>query len=426
MRILNSQDPTVKGLLKKQVANIEEIEARVQEILKAVRDQGDEAVFAFTRQFDRALINTQNFRVTEEEIKEASTQVEPEVLTAIRQAAENIRQFHEKQKVNSWMEPDAQGTILGQLCRPLARVGIYVPGGTAPLPSSVLMNAIPAQVAGVREIVMTTPPQADGRINPYILVAAAEAGVTEIYKVGGAQAVAALAYGTESVRKVDKIAGPGNIYVTIAKKLVYGEVDIDMLAGPSEVLVIADGTANPRYVAADLLSQAEHDVLASAILVTPSTALAEAVQVEVERQLAVLSRQDIALTAIRDYGAIILTTDLAEAVEIANEFAPEHLELLVERPFELLGGIKNAGAIFLGTYSPEPVGDYWAGPNHVLPTGGTARFYSPLSVDTFIKKSSIIAYSETSFRQGAAAIIKLAMIEGLDAHANSVRVRLDG
>lgn len=426
MRILNSQDPTVKGLLKKQVANIEEIEARVQEILKAVREQGDEAVFAFTRQFDRALINTQNFRVTEEEIKEASTQVEPEVLTAIRQAAENIRQFHEKQKVNSWMEPDAQGTILGQLCRPLARVGIYVPGGTAPLPSSVLMNAIPAQVAGVREIVMTTPPQADGRINPYILVAAAEAGVTEIYKVGGAQAVAALAYGTESVRKVDKIAGPGNIYVTIAKKLVYGEVDIDMLAGPSEVLVIADGTANPRYVAADLLSQAEHDVLASAILVTPSTALAEAVQVEVERQLAVLSRQDIALTAIRDYGAIILTTDLAEAVEIANEFAPEHLELLVERPFELLGGIKNAGAIFLGTYSPEPVGDYWAGPNHVLPTGGTARFYSPLSVDTFIKKSSIIAYSETSFRQGAAAIIKLAMIEGLDAHANSVRVRLDG
>lgn len=425
MRIINSADQEVKTLLTRKAANVEEIGQRVQSILQAVRERGDEAVFEFTKRFDRADINQANFRVTDEEVMAAVAQVEPEALAAIHQAAANIRAFHEKQKVNSWMEPDAQGTILGQLCRPLARVGIYVPGGTAPLPSSVLMNAMPAQVAGVAEIVMTTPPQADGRINPYILAAAAEAGVTEIYKAGGAQAVAALAYGTQSLRKVDKIAGPGNIYVTLAKKQVYGEVDIDMLAGPSEVLVVADEKANPRYVAADLLSQAEHDLLASAILATPSAELARAVQAELERQLAELSRQEIAAAAIRDYGAIILTADLKEAVDIANEFAPEHLELLVEKPFELLGSIRNAGAIFMGTYSPEPVGDYWAGPNHVLPTGGTARFYSPLNVDTFMKKSSIIAYSEASFRQGAAAIIKLATIEGLDAHANSVRVRLE-
>ena len=338
---------------------------------------------------------------------------------------DNIRAFHARQLRSSWMEPDSEGNILGQITRPLHRVGIYVPGGTAAYPSSVLMNALPAQVAGVSQIAMVSPPAADGSMNPYTLAAASACGVTEIYKVGGAQAIAALAHGTQSVPRVDKITGPGNIYVTMAKKLVYGTVDIDMLAGPSEVLIVADHTANPRYAAADLLSQAEHDPLASAILVTPSVDLARVVQRELELQLATLSRKEIAQQSLADYGAIILTSDLGEAMEIANQFAPEHLELLLENPFVWLGQVKNAGAVFMGSYSPEPIGDYFAGPNHILPTGGTARFYSPVTVDTFTKKTSVIAYSKGGFETAAPRVIKLATVEGLDAHANSIKVRLE-
>ncbi|HBK52615.1 MAG TPA: histidinol dehydrogenase, partial [Syntrophomonas wolfei] len=327
---------------------------------------------------------------------------------------------------NSWMEPDERGNILGQLYRPLKRVGIYVPGGTAAYPSSVLMNAIPAQVAGVSEIAMVTPPAKDGSINPYTLVAAAELGIEEIYKMGGAQAVFALAYGTENINKVDLISGPGNIYVTIAKKMVYGDVNIDMLAGPSEILIVADKKANPAYLAADMMSQAEHDVLARSILVTDSETLIERVREEIEKQVQELSRRDIIRQALESYGALVLVPGMDQACTVANLVAPEHLELMVEHPFDYLSRIRNAGAIFLGKYTPEPVGDYFAGPNHILPTGGTARFYSPVSVDTFMKSSSIIYYSPQGIREDAEGIMKLAEVEGLTAHANSIRIRVKG
>ena len=423
LRIFRANDAEVTRLLDKDNPEIAVLEERVREIVERVRREGDAALFAFTRQFDRVEIGPENVRVTEEEIARAEEQADDEFLAALETAVHNIRDFHAKQKQHSWMEPDERGSILGQICRPLERVGIYVPGGTAAYPSSVLMNALPAQVAGVKEIVMVSPPRGDGSLNPFTLLAAKACGVTEIYKVGGAQAVAALAYGTASIRRVDKITGPGNIYVTLAKKLVYGQVDIDMLAGPSEVLVIADSSANPRYVAADLLSQAEHDPMASAVLLTPSRKLAEEVAEEVKRQLELLSRRSIVEAALANYSAIVVTGDLAEAFELANRFAPEHLELMVENPFSWLGRVKNAGAIFIGPYSPEPVGDYIAGPNHILPTGGTARFYSPVTVDTFMKKSSVIAYSAEGFRAAAEAVVKLATVEGLDAHARAVLVR---
>lgn len=425
IRLLSSDDSEIKGILNKQYSDQAVYEERVQEILNGVKERGDEALIEYTARFDKAQLTPETLRVSQEEIEEAYTKVDDGFVTAIRKARDNVAAFHGKQLHNSWFDTSDDGTILGQLIRPMERVGIYVPGGTANYPSSVLMNAVPAQVAGVNEIVMVAPPGADGKLQASTLVAAAEAGVTEIYKLGGAQAVAALAYGTKSIKKVDLISGPGNIYVTLAKKAVYGLVNIDMLAGPSEILVIADANANPVYVAADLLSQAEHDVLASAVLVTPSRELAEKVQQEIIRQVGYLARKDIMTASLRDYSAIIVTKDLDEAVELANIYAPEHLELSVDAPFELLGKIKNAGAIFMGHFTPEPVGDYFAGPNHVLPTGGTARFYSPLNVETFMKKSSIISYSPARLIAHGADIIRLAETEGLDAHANAVRVRLN-
>ncbi len=425
IRILDSTDSSVKGVINKQYSDQAVYEERVQEILARVREHGNQALVEFTAKFDGADLTPETLRVSNEEIEEAYEEVESDFVNAIRKARDNIAEFHRKQLNNSWFDASPDGTILGQVIRPMERVGIYVPGGTANYPSSVLMNAVPAQVAGVSEIVMVAPPHADGRLQASTLVAAAEAGVNEIYKLGGAQAIAALAYGTETIKKVDLISGPGNIYVTLAKKMVYGQVNIDMLAGPSEILVIADGECNPVYVAADLLSQAEHDVLASAILLTPSRELAEQVREEIIRQVGYLSRKEIMTASLRDYSAIIITKDLDEAVELANAYAPEHLELSVDEPFTLLGKIKNAGAIFLGHFTPEPVGDYFAGPNHVLPTGGTARFYSPLNVETFMKKSSVISYSPERLYKHGMDIIKLAETEGLDAHANAVRVRLE-
>ena len=374
--------------LSTSYADIEGIEARVREIGHQVRSRGDEALFDLTRQLDGADIGLHNFQVKRKEIDEAYELVGDKYLTALQAAIRNLTEFHRRQLKNSWMEPDDLGNIMGQLYRPLKRAGIYVPGGTAAYPSSVLMNAIPAQVAGVEEIAMVTPPDASGHINPYTLVAAAELGLEEIYKVGGAQAVFALAWGTDTVAAVDKITGPGNIYVTVAKKMVYGDVDIDMLAGPSEILIVADESANPVYLAADMMSQAEHDVLARSVLVTDDEQLIDQVEEEISRQLSELSRRSI-IEQLRDYGAFILVQNLEEACQVANLVAPEHLELMVEHPFAWLGYIKNAGSIFLGQYTPEPVGDYYAGPNHILPTGGTARFYSPVTVDTFLKKSGV-------------------------------------
>ncbi|KZE81092.1 histidinol dehydrogenase [Paenibacillus elgii] len=396
----------------------------VQRIIEEVRRDGDAALRKFAQQFDGVKI--EELRVTQEEIEAAYAQVDESFLTALREAAVNIRRFHEKQMRNSWMDLQADGSILGQAIRPLRRVGLYVPGGKAAYPSSVLMNAIPAQVAGVPEIVMVTPPATAGLegINPHILVAAAEAGVREIYRVGGAQAVAALAYGTESIPAADKIVGPGNIYVALAKRSVFGAVDIDSIAGPSEIVVLADETADAAYVAADLLSQAEHDEMASAILVTPSRELAEAVRLEVDRQLSELPRRDIAAQSIRDYGAILTVDSLTEGVGVVNRLAPEHLEIIVREPFDYLSRIENAGAIFLGPYSSEPVGDYFAGPNHVLPTNGTARFSSPLNVDDFLKKSSVIYYSKEALLRDGENIITLARHEGLDAHARAIEIRL--
>ncbi|WP_159888372.1 histidinol dehydrogenase [Paenibacillus puerhi] len=397
---------------------------RVRRIIEEVRQHGDDALRRFAQEFDR--VELQELRVTDSEIEEAYRKVDNEFLEAIREASVNIRRFHEKQLRASWMDMQPDGTILGQVMRPLRRVGLYVPGGKAAYPSSVLMNAIPAQVAGVPEIVMVTPPATAGveGIDPHILVAAAEAGVREIYRVGGAQAVAALAYGTESIAPADKVVGPGNIYVALAKRYVFGVVDIDSIAGPSEIVVLADESADASYIAADLLSQAEHDEMASAILVTPSEELAQAVKTEVERQLAVLPRREIAEQSIRDNGAILTVSSLEEGVEVVNRLAPEHLEILVQEPFAYIGKIENAGAIFLGPYSSEPVGDYFAGPNHVLPTNGTARFSSPLNVDHFMKKSSVIYYSKEALLRDGGKIMSLARHEGLEAHARAIEIRL--
>lgn len=398
---------------------------KVEEIIASIKENGDEAVIQYTNKFDSDKVNKKNICVTRDEIQNAYKAVTKEFLDAITQAEQNIREFHEKQKRNSWMNTKENSVILGQTIRGLDTVGIYVPGGTASYPSSVLMNAVPARVAGVRNIVMTTPPSKDGTINPYILVAADKAGVDKIFKVGGAQAVGALAFGTESIPKVDKIVGPGNIYVAMAKRSVYGYVDIDMIAGPSEILVIADESANAKFLAADLMSQAEHDVLASSILVTTSKELAEEVNKEIERQIKYLSRKEIIKSSIENYGAIIITENINEAIAMANNIAPEHLELVVKDPFKYLGEIRNAGSIFMGEYSPEPLGDYMAGPNHVLPTSGTARFFSPLSVDDFIKKSSFIYYSEKALNDYKDKIVTLAEVEGLTAHANSIKVRFE-
>ena len=405
--------------------DMQQYQQRVQEIAQAVKARGDEAIFEFNRRFDRAEINHDNFLIREEEIDEAYELVDDDYVFSLRKAIDNIDYFHGKQLRNSWMEPDERGNVLGQLFRPLERVGIYVPGGPAAYPSSVLMNAIPAQVAGVKEIAMVSPPDANGKMNPYTLVAAAELGLTEIYKMGGAQAVFALAWGTETIKKVDLISGPGNIYVTLAKKMVYGDVNIDMLAGPSEILIVADRFAEPAYLAADMMSQAEHDVLARSILVTDSETLMNEVEKELNRQLPGLSRHEIIEKSLTNYGAMILVDDMIDACRVANLVAPEHLELMVDKPFEMLSRIHNAGAIFMGSHTPEPVGDYLAGPNHILPTGGTARFYSPVTVDTFMKASSIIYYSREGLEEDADDIIKLAEVEGLTAHANSLRVRKD-
>lgn len=398
----------------------------VREIVAQVKQQGDAALLKYTEQFDRVHLTAGQLRVTEEELAAAYQQVEPSFVEAIAAAAANIRAFHSRQKRNSWMDLQPDGSLLGQIIRPLKRVGVYVPGGKAAYPSSVLMNVIPAQVAGVPEIVMVTPPSTGGTegIDPYILVAAAEAGVSEIYRVGGAQAIAALAYGTESMAPVDKICGPGNIYVALAKREVYGVVDIDSIAGPSEIAVLADDSADPAYVAADLLSQAEHDEMASAILVTPSPAFAEACRAEVQRQLGELPRRGIAEASVRDYGAIILVDSVVEGIDVINRLAPEHFELIVEEPMAYLGLIENAGAIFLGPYSSEPVGDYFAGPNHIIPTNGTARFSSPVDVDDFIKKSSLIYYSKESLLSNGATIMELARREGLEGHARAIEIRL--
>ncbi|GEN36428.1 histidinol dehydrogenase [Aneurinibacillus danicus] len=397
--------------------------AAVLEILQAVKNEGDAAVLRFTEQFDR--ITLDGMRVTEEEFRQALDEIDSEVRDAIREAAANIRDYHSRQMRQSWMTTQESGTMLGQLIRPLQRVGLYVPGGTAAYPSSVLMNAIPAQVAGVEEIAVVTPPGKDGAVNPGVLVAAYELGVKEVYKVGGAQAIAALTYGTETIKPVDKIVGPGNIYVALAKREVFGLVDIDMVAGPSEIVVLADSSANPAYVAADLLSQAEHDAMASAVLVTTCRELAQAVQQEVEQQLAVLPRKEIAEASIREHGAICVVDSVEQGLDVVNRLAPEHLEVMLEDPMAHIGKIKNAGAIFLGPYSSEPVGDYFAGPNHVLPTNGTARFSSPLNVDDFLKKSSLISYSRQDLLAHGAKIIALARQEGLEAHARAIQVRLD-
>ena len=398
----------------------------VREIVADIKREGDAALLRYTERFDGAALTPAQLRVTPEELEAAYGRVEESFVTAIRAAAVNIRAFHARQKRNSWMDLQPDGTILGQIIRPLKRVGVYVPGGKAAYPSSVLMNVIPAQIAGVPEIVMVTPPSTGGSegIDPYILVAAAEAGVHEIYRVGGAQAIAALAFGTESIVPVDKICGPGNIYVALAKREVYGAVDIDSIAGPSEIVVLADDTAEAAYIAADLLSQAEHDEMASAILVTPSQRLAEAVAAEVERQLKALPREVIARASVENYGAIIVVDSLEEGISVVNRLAPEHLEIVAADPMGLTGAIENAGAIFLGPYSSEPVGDYFAGPNHIIPTNGTARFSSPVDVDDFIKKSSLIYYSKEALLRDGAAIMELARREGLEGHARAIEIRL--
>ncbi len=413
-------------ILKNRAETVhKEVVIAVEGILADVRENKDSAVIKYTNKFDSEEVNPQNIKVTVDEIKNAYKIVDKKFVDAIKLAKENIWFFHEKQKQNSWMVNKEDGIILGQQIRALDTVGIYVPGGTASYPSSVIMNTIPAKVAGVNKVVMVTPPSKDGTINPNILVAADIAGVDEIYKVGGAQGVAALAYGTDSIPKVDKIVGPGNIYVAMAKRSVYGFVDIDMIAGPSEILVIADETGDAKYIAADLMSQAEHDVLASSILVTTSKELAEEVKKELERQVETLSRKDIILTSLKDYGGIIVVEDIKDAIEMSNIIAPEHLEVMVKEPFAIMGELKNAGSIFLGKYAPEPLGDYMAGPNHVLPTSGSAKFFSPLSVDDYIKKSSFIYYSEEGLSKVKDQVITLADTEGLTAHANSIKVRFE-
>ena len=429
MRIQKLNSDTKKNLLedllKRSPNNYGQYEASVKEILDKVKEEKDAAVFAYTAKFDGAELTADTIEVTDAEIEEAYAQVDDTLLTVIRKAKDNIESYHAKQRQNSWFDSKPDGTILGQKITPLHRVGVYVPGGKAVYPSSVLMNVMPAKVAGVDEIIMVTPPGKNGKVSPNTLVAAKEAGVDKIYKVGGAQAIAALAYGTESIPKVDKIVGPGNIYVALAKKAVCGHVSIDSIAGPSEILVVADETANPRYVAADLLSQAEHDELASAILVTTSEKLAHEVSDQVDGFLKELSRAEIISKSLDNYGYILLADTMEDVIDVANEIASEHLEIQTKNPFEVMTKIRNAGAIFIGEYASEPLGDYFAGPNHILPTNGTAKFFSPLSVDDFIKKSSIISYSREALQKVHKDIESFAKAEQLTAHANSIHVRFE-
>ena len=429
MRIVKLTDETknniLEDLLKRSPNSYGKFEAAVNDILLNVRTNKDEALFKYTKDFDKADINASNIVVTKEEIEEAYTKVDQALVDVIRKSLKNIKEYHEKQKQYSWFDSKPDGTILGQKVTPLARAGVYVPGGKAAYPSSVLMNVVPAKVAGVEQIIMCTPPDHEGKVYPTTLVAANEAGVDVVYKAGGAQAIAAMAYGTESIPKVDKICGPGNIYVALAKKAVFGYVSIDSVAGPSEILVIADETANPRYVAADLLSQAEHDEMASAILITTSSELANKVSAEIDGFLKELSRSEIISKSLDNYGYILLVDDINEAVSVANDIASEHLEIVTKDPFNVMTKIKNAGAIFLGEYSSEPLGDYFAGPNHVLPTNGTAKFFSALSVDDFIKKSSIISYSREALEAIHNDIENFAVAEHLTAHANSIKVRFE-
>lgn len=443
MKIVNVKDmgiAAVENLLKKPAFDQVELNPRIREankqlfgedltaaqivdrIVGEVRRDGDAAVIKYTRLIDRTEFTPEEFLVTEAEYEAAYEEADPEVVASLKKAAENVRQYHQEQKPNSWMTYRDHGSILGQSVIPLDRVGIYVPGGTAAYPSSVIMNAMPAVVAGVREIIMMVPPK-NGKINPYVLVAAKEAGVSKIFKIGGAQAIAAMAFGTETIPRVDKITGPGNIFVTLAKKAVYGHCDIDMLAGPSEILIVADKTADPAYTAADMLSQAEHDMLASSIVITDSAELAGKVAEEAEKQLKKLPREEITRASLDKNGLIIVTEDIMQAVELANVSAPEHMEILTEQPFQLLPYVRHAGAVFLGAYSPEPLGDYFAGPNHVLPTGGTARYYSVLNVETFMKRTSIISYTQAQLDAVSDDVIRLAEAEGLQAHANAVRLR---
>lgn len=429
MRIVKLTSETKKNLLddllKRSPNNYTEYADTVQEIVDNVKENGNKALFEYTKKFDKADITEENIKVTKEEIEEAYKQVDEHLLEVIRKALVNIRTYHEKQKQYSWFDTTEDGTMLGQKVTAMNSVGVYVPGGKAVYPSSVLMNIVPAKVAGVKNIIMTTPCNAEGKVYPTTLVAANEAGVDAIYKAGGAQAIAALAYGTESIPKVDKIVGPGNIFVALAKRAVYGYVSIDSIAGPSEILVLADETANPRFVAADLLSQAEHDELASAILVTTSEELAEKVSVEVDKFIAELSRSEIMQKSIDNYGYILVAENMEDAISAANDIASEHLEIVTKNPFEVMMRIQNAGAIFIGEYSSEPLGDYFAGPNHVLPTNGTAKFFSPLSVDDFVKKSSIIYYSKEALEPVHKDIIDFATSEQLTAHANSIKVRFE-
>lgn len=429
MRIIELSKETKQSilddLLKRSPNNYSQYEETVNEIIEAVKTRKDAAVFEYTRKFDKFPLSATNIQVSREEIEEAYHSLDADFIQVIKEAAENIRTFHQKQLRNSWFDAKEDGTILGMKITPIAKVGVYVPGGKAAYPSSVLMNVVPAKVAGVGQVVMTTPPGADGKVNPGTLVAADIAGVDTIYKVGGAQAIAALAFGTESIPKVDKITGPGNIFVALAKKAVYGYVSIDSIAGPSEILVLADETANPRYVAADLLSQAEHDELASAILITTSKELANQVSKEVDGFTAKLSRKEIIQKSLDNYGYILVADTMEAAIDAANEIASEHLEILTRNPFDTMTKIRNAGAIFLGEYASEPLGDYFAGPNHILPTNGTAKFFSPVNVDDFIKKSSIISYSKEALERVHDKIELFAESEGLTAHANSIKVRFE-
>ena len=429
MRIIELNDTTrnnlLENLLKRSPNSYGQYEQTVNEIIEQVRTKGDEALLGYTLKFDKCEITADNIKVTDEEIKEAYEKVDPELVKVMKKSAANITKFHEKQLHNSWFVPEDNGTILGQKITPIEISGVYVPGGKAAYPSSVLMNVLPAKVAGVSRIIMTTPPGADGKVNPGTLVAADIAGVNEIYKAGGAQAIAAMAFGTQSIPRVDKITGPGNIFVALAKKACFGYVSIDSIAGPSEILVLADETANPRYIAADLLSQAEHDEMASAILITTSRQLAEQVSKEAEAFTQKLSRKEIIEKSLENYGYILIAQNMEEAIAAANEIASEHLEILTANPFETMTKIKNAGAIFLGEYSSEPLGDYFAGPNHILPTNGTARFFSPLNVDDFLKKTSIISYSQDALSKVHKDIELFAEKEGLTAHANSIKVRFE-
>ena len=443
MQIVNVKDTglvNVEKMLKKPAFDQVELNPKIREankqlfgrdmtaaeivdmIVNEVRAEGDKAVIKYTKLIDRTEFTADEFLVTEGEYEAAYEAADPEIVESLKRAAANVRQYHQEQKPNSWMTYRGQGSLLGQSVIPLDRVGIYVPGGTAAYPSSVIMNAVPAAVAGVGEIIMMVPPK-DGKINPYVLVAAKEAGVSKIFKIGGAQAIAAMAFGTETIPRVDKITGPGNIFVTLAKKAVYGHCDIDMLAGPSEILIVADETADPAYTAADMLSQAEHDMLASSIVITDSKELAERVAAEAEKQLQQLPRQEIARASLDKNGLIIVAEDIMQAIELANVSAPEHMEILTKEPFQLLPYVRHAGAVFLGAYSPEPLGDYFAGPNHVLPTGGTARYYSVLNVETFMKRTSLISYTQPELNRVSDDIIRLAEAEGLQAHANAIRIR---